>query len=672
MTNRLASETSPYLLEHAENPVDWYPWSPEALSRAREESRPILLSIGYSACHWCHVMARESFQDPEIAALMNRSFVCIKVDREERPDLDQVYMRAVQGMTGSGGWPMTVFLLPDGTPFFGGTYFPPDDRHGMPSFRRVLQAVAEAYTVRRAEVLQTAAELRAFLGRGTPVAAPESLTARLLDDAYRRLESDYDARHGGFGGAPKFPQPMLIDFLLRTGLRTGQSRPTEMATQTLRAMANGGIYDQLGGGFHRYSVDERWLVPHFEKMLYDNALLARAYLDGWRSTADPFFSRIATETVEFVAREMTSPEGGFYSSLDADSAGEEGRFYVWTAAELRRVLGDGAAARTADAYDVTEDGNFEGGSILHPLAPDSAPILDAVREPLMAARAQRVRPHRDEKVLAGWNGLMLRAVAEAALALDRSDLAELASRNGRFLMEKMRQGRRMLRSYKDGRATLPGYLEDQAAVISGLLGLYNLSLDPSWLVPVRELTEEMLAAFWDAKSNAFFDTAADHEKLVVRPQDITDNAVPSGTSLAVEALLRAGALLGEAAWVERGRATLQRLAPTAIRAPLAFGHLLSCLDFELAKPIELVIMAPTAAARAPFIEVLRRRYLPNLVLAGGAGPGEPDIPLTQGRGTVEGRPTAYLCEAFTCQAPSTEPALLAAQLDQVSAVPAST
>jgi hypothetical protein len=504
------------------------------------------------------------------------------------------------------------------------------------------------------------------------VAAPEALTDSLLDDAYQRLESDYDARHGGFGGAPKFPQPMLIDFLLRTGLRTGRSRPTEMATQTLRAMAEGGIYDQLGGGFHRYSVDERWLVPHFEKMLYDNALLARAYLDAWRRTANPFFARIAAETVQFVAREMTSPEGGFYSSLDADSAGEEGLFYVWTPAELRQALGDAKASETAAAYDVTEEGNFEGRSILHPLGDASPEILDGVRGQLMAARSKRIRPHRDEKVLAGWNGLMLRALAEAALALNRADLQELATRNGRFLLEKMRKGRRMLRSYKDGRATLPGYLEDQAAVIVGLLGLYNLSLDPSWLHPIRELTEEMLAAFFDEKSNAFFDTASDHEALVVRPQDITDNAVPSGTSLAVEVLLRAGALLGETLWVERGRATLERLAPTAVRNPVAFGHLLCCLDFELARPIELAIIGPTPAAREPFINVVRRRYLPNLVLAGGSGQGEPEIPLIHDRGAIDGRPTAYMCEAFVCQAPSTDPARLATQLDEVSAVPAST
>jgi len=672
VSNRLATETSPYLLEHAENPVDWYPWGPEALSRAQEEGKPILLSIGYSACHWCHVMARESFEDPEIATLMNRSFVCIKVDREERPDLDQIYMRAVQGMTGSGGWPMTVFLLPDGTPFFGGTYFPPVDRVGMPSFRRVLQAVAEAFILRKAEVLATASELRNFLRRSTPIAAAEALTPAILDDAYRRLRSDYDSNHGGFGGAPKFPQPMLIDFLMRTSLRTGAARPLEMATQTLTAMANGGIYDQLGGGFHRYSVDDHWLVPHFEKMLYDNALLARAYLDGWRCTGDPSFARIAAQTLDFVVREMTSPEGGFYSSLDADSEGEEGRFYVWTPTELREILGGSTAGRLAAAYGVEEGGNFEGRSILHPLRDDSLEILEPLRAPLMDARAHRVRPHRDEKVLAGWNGLTLRAMAEAALVLDRPDLGEVATRNGRFLMAKMRSGRRMLRSYKDGRATLPGYLEDQAAVIDGLLSLFSLTFDPSWLDHVRDLAEEMLAAFWDQNANAFFDTAADHEVLLVRPQDITDNAVPSGTSLAIDVLLRAGALLGKAAWVERGRSSLERLAPTASRAPLAFGRLLCAVDFGLANPIELAIVTATPQDQRPFVDILRRRYLPNLVLAGGSGQDLPEIPLLRDRHALEGRATAYLCEAFVCQAPSTEPTRVAAQLDQISAVRAST
>src|SRR6184192_3499207 len=481
MANRLAQETSPYLLEHANNPVDWYPWGTQALAKARSENKPILLSIGYSACHWCHVMARESFDDAEIAALMNRDFISIKVDREERPDLDQVYMRAVQGLTGSGGWPMTVFLLPDGAPFFAGTYFPPSDRFGMPSFRRVLGAVAEAFAQRPAEVEATAAQVRDFLERPVVPLAAGSLTAGLLDEAYDRLRRDHDAVHGGFGGAPKFPQPMAIEFLLRTSVRSGDPAAQATARQTLRAMAEGGMYDQLAGGFHRYSVDEHWLVPHFEKMLYDNALLARAYLDAWQLTHDPALRRVAEETLAFVLREMTSPEGAFYSSLDADSEGEEGRFYLWTPAQLDAVLGVDAARALASAFDVTTAGNFEGRNILHPVASGATEILDIARDRLMAARAQRVRPHRDEKVIAGWNGLMLRAVAQAGRVLGRRDLVTAAEANARFLLSRMRENGRMRRSYKDGRAPLAGFLEDQAAVADGVLSVYEATFDPQWL-----------------------------------------------------------------------------------------------------------------------------------------------------------------------------------------------
>jgi uncharacterized protein YyaL (SSP411 family) len=670
VSNRLAGETSPYLLEHADNPVDWYPWGPEALGRARTESRPILLSIGYSACHWCHVMARESFEDPEVAALMNRSFVCIKVDREERPDLDQVYMRAVQGMTGSGGWPMTVFLLPDGTPFFGGTYFPPTERFGMPSFRRVLTAVAEAYTLRRAEVLQTAAQIRDFLARPAPSAQAQTLAPTLLDEAYERLARDYDPAHGGFGGAPKFPQPMLIDFLLRTNARTGQDLALTIATHTLTAMAEGGMYDQLGGGFHRYSVDTHWLVPHFEKMLYDNALLARCYLDAWQRTGIQPFRRVVEETLAFVATEMTSPTGGFYSSLDADSEGEEGRFYVWTPAELADALGPVDAMRVAEAFDVTQEGNFEGRSILHCVRPDATNVLMAARARLLSRRARRVRPHRDEKVLAGWNGLMLRAVADAARVLHRDDLAAMAVTNARFLLTRMRAGRRMLRSFKDGRATLPGYLEDQAAVADGVLSVYELTLEATWLEDLRGLVDEMLAAFWDPDAQAFYDTAADHERLVIRPQDVTDNAIPSGTSMAADVLLRAGALMGEAGWIEHGRTVLERLAPTAARAPLGFGRLLAALDFHLAKPLELALVGNGAdegwgALRA----VVSARYLPNRVVAGSADSTPPALPLLRDRPPIQGRATAYLCEGLVCRAPTTDPAVLAGQIDRISPKP---
>jgi uncharacterized protein len=666
MANRLAQETSPYLLEHANNPVDWYAWGGEALERARREDRPILLSIGYSACHWCHVMARESFEDPRTAELMNRFFVNIKVDREERPDLDQIYMRAVQGLTGSGGWPMTVFLLPDGTPFYGGTYFPPSERHGIPSFGRVLTAVAEAYRLRRSEVEQTAGQVRRFLEQGTALqGATGSLGIDLLDRAFDRLVRSYEPVHGGFGEAPKFPQPMLIDFMLRTHRRTGSSRPREMAEHTLREMAAGGIYDQLGGGFHRYSVDGRWLVPHFEKMLYDNALLARGYLDAWQVTGDAGFLRVVEETIDFVRREMTSSEGGFASSLDADSEGEEGTFYLWSAAEIRALLGHDADAFCA-AFGVTDDGNFEHRNILHATSDDAAPLMARARARLMAARDRRVRPHRDDKVLAVWNGLMLRTVAEAARVLDRSDLLDLARTNAHFLITRMRSNDRMRRSYKDGRAPLPGYLEDQAAVADGLLSLYEASFERKWLDIARKLCFAMLRSFWDEETGAFFDTAADHETLVVRPQELTDNATPSGTSMAVDVLLRAGLLLGEDHWVTRATRVLERLAPAAAQAPTAFGRLLAALDFYLGRPVELALIGD---AGTPDIQALlapiRRHYLPNRLLAQGADYDGTTIPLLAGKNALAGHATAYLCEGFTCQAPTTDPAELDRQLDRV-------
>ena len=668
MSNRLAQETSPYLLEHANNPVDWYPWGPEALARARRENKPILLSIGYSACHWCHVMARESFEDSEIAALINRDFVAIKVDREERPDLDQVYMRAVQAMTGSGGWPMTAFLLPDATPFFAGTYFPPSDRFGMPSFRRVLAAVTDAFSNRMGEVEATATQVREYLQRPAVPLAAGSLTPALLDEAYTRLARDHDPTHGGFGSAPKFPQPMLVDFLLRSHRRTGDPSVLAMAQQTLQAMAAGGMYDQLGGGFHRYSVDERWLVPHFEKMLYDNALLPRAYLDAWQLTGDAGFRRVVEDTLAFVQRELLSPDGGFYSSLDADSEGEEGRFYVWTPHELELALGVDDATAVARAFDVSDAGNFDGRNILHPMTPDASAVLAGARERLLAARAGRVRPHRDEKVIAGWNGLMLRAFAEAGRVLDRPDLLSIAEANARFLLSRMRSGERMRRSYKDGRATLAGYLEDQAAVADGLLSLYEATFETRWLDEVRRLMRETLAAFWDAPRGAFFDTAADQEQLVVRPQDVTDNAIPSGTSMAVDVLLRGGRLLGEDSWIAIARSSLERLAPTAAKAPLAFGRLLAALDFELGRPVELAVIGPLADAKTRrLLDVARLRYLPNRLLAAAPDGDGRGIPLLAERRALNGAATAYLCEGFVCQSPTTDPAELQRQLETFSA-----
>jgi uncharacterized protein len=669
MANRLAQETSPYLLEHAGNPVDWYPWGDEALSTAQRENKPILLSIGYSACHWCHVMARESFEDPQTADFINRHFVPVKVDREERPDLDQVYMRAVQGMTGSGGWPMTVFLLPDGTPFYAGTYFPPSDRYGMPSFRRVLSAVADAFGTRPQDVAETAGQVLGFLQRPSiPLAAGE-LTTSILDEAYAQLARDYDPTHGSFGGAPKFPQPMLIEFLLRTDTRTHDQGARQMAVHTLQAMAAGGIYDQLGGGFHRYSVDERWLVPHFEKMLYDNALLPRAYLDAWQVTGDPTFRRVVEETLAFVTRELTSPEGGFYSSLDADSEGEEGRFYLWTPVDLTAALGADDAARIGPAFDVTAAGNFEGRNILHPVAAGAIELLQAARPRMMAYRDQRVRPHRDEKVIASWNGLMLRAFAEAGRVLDRPDLVTIAQRNARFLLQHLRRGDRVLRTYKDGRAVPNGYLEDQAAVADGVLSLYEASFDDEWIDALRGLVHEMVAAFWDEHQAAFFDTATDQAALIVRPQDVTDNAIPSGTSMAVDVLLRAGRLLDEPSWEAIARRVLQRLGPTAAKAPLAFGRLLAALDFELGRPVELAIVGdPEQPATIRLLEVARSRYIPNhlLALVRSDANGH-NIPLLADRHSLGGRPTAYLCERFVCQAPTSDPTELAQQLERFTA-----
>jgi len=665
--NRLAAETSPYLLEHANNPVDWYPWGDQALARARAEDKPILLSVGYSACHWCHVMARESFEDPEVAALMNRYFVSIKVDREERPDLDQVYMRAVQGMTGSGGWPMTVFLTPDGVPFYGGTYFPPTERLGMPSFRRVLTGVAEAYRLRKTEVLRTAEQVRAYVAQtGLERTRRATLSPQLLDAAYERFSSAYDSTFGGFGQAPKFPQPMVLDVLLRHARRTGAATAKDMASATLQAMAGGGLYDQLGGGFHRYSVDAHWLVPHFEKMLYDNALLTRSYVEAWQLTGEPAFRRVAEETLDFVTREMTAPSGGFYSTLDADSEGEEGRYYTWTVQELDQVLGPKDAGRVAHALDVTAAGNFEGRNILHIVSPDAPAVMASVRPRLMAARDRRVRPHRDEKVLASWNGLMLRGVAEAGLAFGRDDLLGLGRANARFLLAQMRRDDRMLRSSKDGQAGLPGYLEDQAAVADGLFSLYQATFEREWIVAIHGLLEEMLRAFYDEGSGMFYDTAKDHERLIVRPQDVTDNATPSGSSLAVDILLRAGRWFDNEQWTEAAVRVLERLGPLAAQAPTGFGRLLAALDFHVGRPLELALIGdPQAPDFRALVDVIRSRYLPNrLVAQTGSGEDSLDTPLLRGRGRKDGRATAYLCKGFICQAPTTDPHELLVQIEE--------
>jgi uncharacterized protein YyaL (SSP411 family) len=677
VTNRLAGETSPYLLQHAHNPVDWYPWGPEALERAAAEDKPILLSVGYSACHWCHVMERESFEDPHTAGLMNASFVNIKVDREERPDIDGIYMQAVQAMTGSGGWPMTVFLTPDGTPFYGGTYYPPVDRHGHPSFSRVLGAIADAWTTRRADVLQSGQQLRQHLEQAVrPNLQPGELEPSILDAAAQGLAAQHDPVHGGFGDAPKFPQPMAIEFLLRYWKRSGDQAARDVATFALDKMARGGICDHLGGGFARYSTDAQWLVPHFEKMLYDNAQLTRAYLMGYQATDNAFFHQVAEQVIEYVLRDMTDPSGGFYSTEDADSEGEEGKFYVWTPAEIRELLGESDARLFGEFYDVHEPGNFEGrASILHMdhtplevatrLGVSEAEVLAALergRQVLFEVRARRVRPARDEKVLAAWNGMMLRALAEAGRVLARPDFLAAAVKNAEFLLGSMRApDGAMHRTWKPGhQARLKGYLEDQANVADGLLALYEATFETRWLDAAIELAEVMLARFADTNAGGFYDTSSDHERLISRPKDIFDNATPSGNAVAADVLLRLALLTDNDRYREAAEGTLELLREPMLRYPLGFARSLSAVDFLLGRPKEVAIVGtPGAEDSEALLREVFTPFVPNKVVAGGSAA----IPLLENRAPLEGRATAYVCEHYVCAAPTTDPATLRALLE---------
>jgi hypothetical protein len=660
MANRLAEETSPYLLQHAENPVDWYPWGEEALGRARAEDLPILLSVGYSACHWCHVMERESFEDPGTAAFMNANFVCVKVDREERPDVDAIYMEAVQGFTGQGGWPMTVFLDPEGVPFYGGTYFPPDTSHGMPSFRMVMEGVLDAYRDKRDEIRERAAttvgRLRALANiepSGVPSAAD-------LDGAMTTLLGHADPVSGGFGSAPKFPPASSLELMLSRGAGI------EHVERTLDAMLAGGIYDQLGGGFARYSVDSAWQVPHFEKMLYDNGLLARAYLHGYQVLGHERYRRICEETLDWLLREMRGPEGGFYSAYDADSEGEEGKFYVWTPAEIRAVLAGDAAGPNATGgradpdrvlayYGVTEAGNFEGKNILH-LADGAAapppPGLDAARAALLAARAERVPPGLDDKRLCSWNALAITALAEAGATLGRPDFLEAAEACAEFVLGTMRDGEgRLLRTYKDGRAHLNAYLEDHAFMVEALLALYEASFDPRWFAAARELAETMIERFGDEDRGGFFSTSADHESLIARRKEVGDHPIPAGQSAAALGLLRLAALSGERAFADRALGIVALFGEPAVTHPDSFAHLLRALDFHLSQTREVALVGGDLTALET---VVRAAYRPNVVLAGGpAGATEP--PLLDARTEIGGEPAAYVCEGFTCNLPVTDP-----------------
>ncbi|MDB5058398.1 MAG: hypothetical protein JWO59_1870 [Chloroflexi bacterium] len=672
MSNRLAHESSPYLLQHKDNPVDWYPWGDEALARARTEDKPILLSIGYSACHWCHVMEHESFEDPDTAALMNALFVPIKVDREERPDLDSIYMEAVQRLTGSGGWPMTVFLTPDGRPFFGGTYFPPEPRHGMPAFKTLLEAVSDAYQARREDVERSANQITESLGEQIPEQDSVELSPDLVSHAARALASSYDSQNGGFGGAPKFPQPMAIEFLLRAH-RRGVSRSLQMAERTLVKMARGGIYDHLGGGFHRYSVDGQWLVPHFEKMLYDNAQLARVYTHACQATGNAYYQRIAEETLRYVQREMTSPDGGFYATQDADSEGHEGKFFVWTPKQVERLLGDDAPLFMR-IYDVTPQGNFEGKNILHlprelsefvaEAGMDVATLEERLarnRQTLFEAREARVHPGRDEKVITAWNGLMLHAFAVAAAVFEDSSFRDTAERNASFLLNTLRRDGRLLRTYKDGVAKLNGYLEDYAFLADGLLALYETTGNERWLSESIALADVMIDQFADPDGGPFFNTSTDHEQLINRPRDLYDNAVPSGNSVAAEVLLRLASHTGSDRYRTYALRAIAPLQDALARVPLAFGRLLCAADMATDAPRELAIIGePETAGTQYLTRVAYSRFDPNLVIAIAteAVATSSASPILQGRTQRDGRAAAYLCEKYTCQAPVTDPTAL--------------
>ncbi len=671
-TNRLAGETSPYLLQHAHNPVDWYPWGPEALARARAEDRPIFLSIGYAACHWCHVMERESFEDQATAEQLNRGFVPIKVDREERPDLDQVYMSAVQAMTGGGGWPMNVFLTPDGRPFYGGTYFPDTSRHGLPSFRDVLTGVTEAWRARRAELEESAGRLAGTLNRSSrfPVAATIA-DAGLADRAVASLESEFDAQHGGWGRAPKFPQPMAIEFLLRRWVETGDARAIAMARRTLDRMADGGIHDQLGGGFHRYATDAIWLVPHFEKMLYDNAQLARVYTHAFQATGDRRYQAVARDTLDYLLREMRLPDGTFAASRDADTDGVEGATFVWTLEELREMIGPSDLELIVAAYGVTPRGNWEGHTILsrvrddrevgrlHGLSPDEVERrLDAARAVLFEARERRPQPPRDDKALAAWNGLAIAALADASRVFRGADgdrYAAAAIEAATALLAALRTADgRLHRSWKDGRASHGGVLEDYALLADGMGALYEATFDERWFVAARDLAEQVLARFADP-AGGFFDTAADAEVLVTRPKDLQDNAVPSGNAIAATVLLRLAALTGDGRYRDAAEGALRLVAAFADRYPMGFAQWLCALDLALADVVEVAIVGGvgepgTAALLAPLAE----GYRPNQVLSVAPDSAASVVPLMADRVRRDGRPTAYVCRNFACRQPVTD------------------
>jgi uncharacterized protein YyaL (SSP411 family) len=672
-TNRLINESSPYLLQHAHNPVDWYPWGNEAFERAKKEDKPIFLSIGYSTCHWCHVMEHESFENEQIAKIMNEHFVNIKVDREQRPDVDKIYMSAVQLMTGSGGWPLSVFLTPDGKPFYGGTYFPPNDMFGRPGFERLLLAIADAWKNRHAELVDSAGKLGNFLASSAGPTEKEKLSLEMLEGGFNYLRNTFDARYGGFGRAPKFPQPTNLSFLLYYWQRTDAEQALQMVEKTLDAMAKGGMYDHIGGGFHRYSTDGRWLVPHFEKMLYDQALISKAYLQAHQATKNKEYARIAEEIFDYVLRDMTDAKGGFYSAEDADSEGKEGTFYLWEPKEVESILDVDEAKIFNAYYGVTEKGNFEEGKTILNVAISKEQlteklqkdpitienILAEARSKIFDEREKRIRPHRDDKVITGWNGLMISSLAYGGAVLQEQKYTNAAERASQFVLSTLHKEGRLMRYYRDGRVVGPGFLDDYAFMIMGLVDLYEFTFDAEWLIQANKLADEMIKLFADEEHGGFYLTGMDGEKLIARTKPDSDGAIASGNSVAALALLRLGRINMNQQYTEQATKTLETFSKQMQQSPGYSSVMLMALNFWLGPTQEIVIAGETNAADTKeMIELVRSKFLPNaVVLFHGTGEAgkttEKLVPFLKGQVAIDDKATAYVCENYVCNQPVT-------------------
>ncbi len=672
--NRLIHEKSPYLLQHAYNPVDWYPWGEEALARAKREDRPIFLSIGYSTCYWCHVMEQESFENPQIAQLMNAHFVSVKVDREERPDIDALYMAAVQAMSGAGGWPMSVFLTPEGKPFWGGTYFPPEDRWGRPGFATVLDRIADVWKTKRQEILESSQGITEAIQAATQPGTTVPLTAETLESAVRQFTQQFDERFGGFGPAPKFPRPHSLSFLLRAWQRTRDPRVLEMVQRTLEAMADGGIHDQLGGGFHRYSTDERWLVPHFEKMLYDQALLARAYLEAYQVTGKDLYAEVARGIFEYVLRDMHDPQGGFYAAEDAGEVGKEGEFYVWTPQEIEQVLGAEDAKLFNRVYGVTPEGNFEHHTtILSIAAPREGAAGAEARAKLLAARGRRARPHRDDKILTDWNGLMIGALALGGRVLDEPRYLDAAAGAARFLLDHSRQGEQLLHRYREGEAAIPAFLDDYAFFSWGLLELYEATGDPLWLARAKQLADQMVRHQWDEAGGGFSVSGARNERLIAKTKELYDGALPSGNSVAALVLVRLAQVTMDKTLHGYAERLFQTFSSQAQQLPSAFPQFLIALDGWLGPSQEIVIAGdPAKPDTQDMLRLVRQRFLPRAVLilhpaAARAKDIEALVPFVKEQRPLEGRATAYVCQGYACNLPTSDLNQLTALLDSLAA-----